>query len=74
MAQLIDIRRVAVAPKHFTARVTIANGGPHMTDEDLVGTSTTCCPRSLSMPVWETPARRFATSWAPRRWRICSSM
>ena len=35
MAQLIDIRRVAVAPKHFTARVTIANGGPLMTDEDL---------------------------------------
>lgn len=39
MAQLIDIRRVAVAPKHFTARVTIANGGPLMTDEDLVGTT-----------------------------------
>ena len=37
MAQLIDIRRVAVAPKHFTARVTIANGGPLMTDEDLDG-------------------------------------
>lgn len=77
MAQLIDIRRVAVAPKHFTARVTIANGGPLMTDEDLVGhppTSTTCCPRSRSMPAWETPARRFATSWAPRRWRTCSSM
>lgn len=39
MAQLIDFRRVAVAPKHFTARVTIANGGPLMTDEDLVGTT-----------------------------------
>lgn len=39
MAQLIDIRRVAVAPKHFTARVTIANGGPLITDEDLVGTT-----------------------------------
>lgn len=39
MAQLIDTRRVAVAPKHFTARVTIANGGPLMTDEDLVGTT-----------------------------------
>lgn len=39
MAQLIDICRVAVAPKHFTARVTIANGGPLMTDEDLVGTT-----------------------------------
>ena len=39
MAQLIDIRRVAVAPKHFTARVTIANGGPLMTDEDRVGTT-----------------------------------
>lgn len=39
MAQLIDIRRVAVAPKHFTARVTIANGGPLTTDEDLVGTT-----------------------------------
>lgn len=39
MAQLIDIRRVVVAPKHFTARVTIANGGPLMTDEDLVGTT-----------------------------------
>ena len=39
MAQLIDIRRVAVAPQHFTARVTIANGGPLTTDEDLVGTT-----------------------------------
>ena len=39
MAQLIDITKVAVAPKHFTARVRIANGGPLTTDEDLVGTT-----------------------------------
>lgn len=39
MAQLIDITKVAVAPQHFTARVTIANGGPLTTDQDLVGTT-----------------------------------
>ena len=39
MAQLIDIRRVAVAPRHFTARITIAPGGPITTDQDLVGTT-----------------------------------
>ena len=39
MAQLVEITKVAVAPKHFTARVRIANGGPLMTDEDLVGTT-----------------------------------
>lgn len=39
MAQLIEIMKVAVAPKHFTARVRIANGGPLTTDEDLVGTT-----------------------------------
>ena len=39
MAQLIDITKVAVAPQHLTARVTIANGGPLTTDEDLVGTT-----------------------------------
>ncbi len=39
MAQLIEIKRVAVAPQHFTARVTIAPGGPITTDQDLVGTT-----------------------------------
>ena len=39
MAQLVEITKVAVAPKHFTARVRIANGGPLMTDKDLVGTT-----------------------------------
>lgn len=39
MAQLIDIRRVAVAPRNFTARITIAPGGPVTTDQDLVGTT-----------------------------------
>ena len=39
MAQLIEIEKVAVAPRHFTARVRIANGGPLTTDEDLVGTT-----------------------------------
>lgn len=39
MAQLIEITRVAVAPKNFTARVTIAPGGPLTTDQDLVGTT-----------------------------------
>lgn len=39
MAQLIDIRRVAVAPRNFTARITIAPGGPITTDQDLVGTT-----------------------------------
>ena len=39
MAQLVEITKVAVAPKHFTARVHIANGGPLTTDEDLVGTT-----------------------------------
>lgn len=39
MAQLIDITKVAVGPKHFTARVRIAGGGPLTTDEDLVGTT-----------------------------------
>ena len=39
MAQLIEITKVAVAPKHFTARVRIANGGPLTTDQDLVGTT-----------------------------------
>lgn len=39
MAQLIEITKVAVAPKNFTARVTIAPGGPLTTDQDLVGTT-----------------------------------
>lgn len=39
MAQLIDITKVAVAPKHLTARVRIADGGPLTTDQDLVGTT-----------------------------------
>lgn len=39
MAQLIEIKRVAVSPQHFTARVRIANGGPLTTDEDLIGTT-----------------------------------
>lgn len=39
MAQLIDITKAAVGPKHFTARVRIAGGGPLTTDEDLVGTT-----------------------------------
>lgn len=39
MAQLIEIKRVAVAPQHFTARVTVAPGGPITTDQDLVGTT-----------------------------------
>ena len=39
MAQLIEIEKVAVAPRHFTARVRIANGGPLTTDQDLVGTT-----------------------------------
>lgn len=39
MAQLIDITRVAIGPRNFTARVRIANGGPLNTDDDLVGTT-----------------------------------
>lgn len=39
MAQLIEITRVAVAPKYFMARVEIAPGGPLTTDQDLVGTT-----------------------------------
>lgn len=39
MAQLIEITRVAVAPKNFTARVKIAPGGPLTTDQDLIGTT-----------------------------------
>lgn len=39
MAQLIEITRVAVAPKYFMARVVIAPGGPLTTDQDLMGTT-----------------------------------
>lgn len=39
MAQLIEIKRVAVSPKNFMARVMIAPGGPLTTDQDLVGTT-----------------------------------
>lgn len=39
MAQLIDIQRVEVGPKHFTARVRIADDAPLMTSDDLEGTA-----------------------------------
>ena len=39
MTQIIDIRRVEIAPKSLTARVRIAMGAPLMTSEDLEGTT-----------------------------------
>ncbi|MCI2173618.1 MAG: hypothetical protein LKK57_05220 [Atopobiaceae bacterium] len=39
MGQLIDIRKVEIGPQNLTARIRIADGGPLMTDEDLMGTT-----------------------------------
>jgi hypothetical protein len=39
VAQLIDIRKVAVGPQNLTARVRIAEGAPLTTDQDLEGTT-----------------------------------
>lgn len=39
MAQLVEIRSVAIGPENMTARVSIAPGAPLTTDDDLVGTT-----------------------------------
>lgn len=39
MAQLVDIRKVAIGPKFLTARVVIDEGAPLYTDEDPEGTA-----------------------------------
>ena len=39
MAQLVDIRKVAIGPKFLTARVVIDEGAPLYTDEDPDGTA-----------------------------------
>ncbi|MBR2682482.1 MAG: hypothetical protein IKE22_04350, partial [Atopobiaceae bacterium] len=39
MAQLIDIRKVEIGPKHLTARVRVAMAAPLMTSDDLEGTT-----------------------------------
>lgn len=39
MSQILDIQRVAVGPRHVTARVRVADDAPLTTDQDLVGTT-----------------------------------